>query len=204
MIGKVTVILRGYNYKQVKTVAQTLINSSIRNIEITMNTENSLEIIREINKEFGEELFIGAGTVISYKDLVDSIQAGAKFVLSPISFNKEMIDYCKQQKVISIPAAFTPTEIYNQIELGADIIKVFPANELSHNYARKVCEPLGSLPLMAVGGVNASNVKEILSSGYEYVGTAGGIFKKEDIKSKNIDGLKKSLKLFEAQIISED
>lgn len=200
MTGRVTVILRGYNYEQVRAVAKTLVGSSVKNIEITMNTDNALEIIQKISKEFQGELFIGAGTVVTYGDLVKSIDAGAKFVLSPISFSKEMIDYCKQKNVISIPAAFTPTEIYGQICLGADIIKVFPANELSPDYAKKVCEPLGDLPLMAVGGVNASNVKKILSSGYKYVGTAGGIFKKEDIKSLNYDGLKESLRLFEAQI----
>lgn len=204
MTGKVTVILRGYNYEQVRTIAQTLADNSrsVKNIEITMNTENALEIIRKISKEFGDKLSIGAGTVVTYEDLVAAIDAGAKFVLSPVSYTKKMLDYCKEHNVISIPAALTPSEIYNQFSLGADIVKVFPANEFSHSYAKKVCEPLGNLPLMAVGGVNASNVKEILSSGgYTYAGSAGGIFKKEDIKAQNVDGLKESLKLFEDQII---
>lgn len=203
MIGRVTVILRGYTYEQVRAVAKTLVGSSVQNMEITMNTENALDIIKKISDEFKDKLFVGAGTVVTFKELVDAIDAGAKFVLSPVAFTREMIEYCKEHNVIAIPAAFTPSEIYNQISMGADIIKVFPANELSHSYAKKVCEPLGDLPLMAVGGVNASNVKEILSSGYKYVGTAGGIFKKEDIKSMNYDGLKESLKFFEAQLPSK-
>ena len=203
MIGRITVILRGHTYEQVRAVATTLVGSFVQNMEITMNTENALDIIKKISDEFKGKLFIGAGTVVTFKELIDAIDAGAKFVLSPVAFTREMIEYCKKHNVIAIPAAFTPSEIYSQISMGADIIKIFPANELSHDYARKVCEPLGDLPLMAVGGVNASNVKEILSSGYKYVGTAGGIFKKEDIKTLNYDGLKESLKFFEAQLPSK-
>ena len=202
MQGNVTVILRGYTYELVRLVCEVLTESKhVKNVEITMNTEGAVETIEKIVKEFKGKLSIGAGTVVNLHDLSLVGPLGIEFALSPIGFTEDMHAYCRKHNIDAIPAAFTPTEIWHQYELGAKYIKIFPANELSHSYAKKVCEPLGKLPLMAVGGVNATNVKEILTSGgYAAVGSAGGIFKKEDIKSLNKEGLKASLEAFEAQL----
>lgn len=200
-ISKVTMILRGYNYEQVKCVAEVLQHSTyVKNMEITLNTEGAYEIIKKIADEFQGSLNIGAGTVQTYDELVKAVENGAKFVLSPRKMTRKMLEYCKSHDVISIPGAFTPSEIAESFEDGADIVKVFPANELSLGYARKVCEPMGDLKLMAVGGVNRNNVKEALSSGYQYVGTAGGLFKKDDIKALDKEKLMASLELFEKEL----
>lgn len=202
MKGQVTVILRGYTYEQVKTVCDVLkMGTKVKNVEITLNTEGALDTIQKIVSQYQGELCIGAGTVVDFDDLKAVISLGVSFVLSPVGFTQEMIYYCKEHHVTSIPAALTPSEIYHQIQMGADMIKVFPANEVSWNYAKKVCEPLGTLPLMAVGGVNRGNVKEVLTKGgYTYAGSAGGIFKKEDILQQNQENLKKSLLIFEEQL----
>lgn len=204
MEGCVISILRGYTYEQVKAVCDTLCQSSkIKNVEITLNTENALEIIMKISKEYGDRLHIGAGTVVTFEEVKAAIHAGASFVLSPVGYTKEMIDYCHEHHVIAIPAAFTPHEIYTQIQNGADIVKVFPANELSWSYAAKVMEPLGDLPLLAVGGVNAENVLQVLKSGYHYVGSAGGIFSKKDIQACDHEQLLHSLRKFEQALDGE-
>ena len=104
-----------------------------------------------------------------------------------------MFDYCKEHEILSVPGAFTPTEIAHAFALGADIVKVFPANEVSYGYAKKVCEPLGNLPLMAVGGVTTDTIAEVFAGGYAYVGTANGIFNKNDILTENKAALKHSL-----------
>lgn len=202
MKGNVTAILRGFNYEQIRTVCKVLSQcNKIKDVEIALNTPNALEIIEKLVYEFGDELNVGAGTVITFTDLKKVISAGAKFVLSPAGYSKEMIDYCHSNNVIVISAGLTPTEILNQFQYGADIVKVFPANEMSKGYAKKVCEPLGNYPLMAVGGVNAKNVKEHFEGGYQYVGTCWGLFKKEDVLNMNEEGLLNSVHEFEAQLI---
>lgn len=202
MKGPITVILRGYTYEQVKTVCEVLKEGEkVKNVEITMNTENALDMIQKIVAQYEQQLCIGAGTVVSMKQLQAVIEAGVAFVLSPVGFTKEMIAYCKAHQVIAIPAALTPSEIYEQFQMGADIIKVFPANELSMSYAKKVCEPLGELPLMAVGGVNKGNVKQVLTlGGYTFAGSAQGIFQKEDILAQKVENLQRDLRLFEEQL----
>ena len=196
-----TMILRGYNYEQVRLVVEVLKGSKIKNVEVTLNTENAIEIIKKISDEYSSVMNIGAGTVLSYEELVQAVEAGAKFVLAPNMMSAKMIDYCKSKGIISVPGAFTASEISECFKMGADIVKIFPANELSYNYAQKVCEPLGDFPLMAVGGVNAENVKDVLSGSYKYVGTAGGIFKKEDIISMNEAKMRESLQRFEAALL---
>lgn len=201
MLSKVTMILRGYTYEEVRCVAQVLTKSTfVRNMEITLNSKEPYEIIRRISDEFGMTLNVGAGTVQTYDEIVRAIEAGAKFVLSPRMMTKEMLDYCKQHNVISVPGSFTPSEIAQSLADGADIVKVFPANELSYSYASKICEPMGELPLMAVGGVNRTNVKEVFASGYAYVGTAGGLFSKTDIQNLAVAKLEESLALFEQEL----
>ena len=199
--GKVTMILRKYTYEQVRSVAEVLLDSQyVCNMEIALNTENAYDIIRKISAEYRGRLNIGAGTVQTYDELLKAIDAGAEFVLSPRMMTEQMLQHCRDQGILSVPGAFTPSEIADQIEKGADIIKVFPANELSFGYAKKVCEPLGDLALMAVGGIHRDNVKEALASGYRYVGTAGGLFPKEAILSMDQEKLAENLRLFETAL----
>lgn len=204
MLSKVTMILRGYNYEEVRNVASILKNSKyVRNMEVTLNTENAYEIIRKISDEYGKVLNIGAGTVLTYEELVKAHESGATFVLSPYRMTDDMLNYCKTHNIYSVPGGLTPSEVNEALTKGADAVKIFPANEFSHSYAKKLIEPMGEMSLMAVGGVNYKNIKEILNSGYKYVGSAGGIFEKNDLKEMNVEAMKRSLKRLEEAIERE-
>lgn len=189
----VTQVLRGYTYNQVKAVVEVLVDSPVHNVEVTMNTPEAALLLQKLSSEYGSDINIGAGTVLTLEELQIAHKAGATFVLSPTLLSKEMFDYCKEHEILSVPGAFTPTEIAHAFALGADIVKVFPANEVSYGYAKKICEPLGNLPLMAVGGVTTDTIAEVFAGGYAYVGTANGIFNKNDILAENKIALKRSL-----------
>lgn len=199
---KVTIILRGYNYSQARTVVKVLSESSTKKaVEITMNTDGAIETIDKLIQEFGDRVCIGAGTVTTMEQAKQAVQAGAKFVLSPIMLSKEIIDFCKKNSVITVPGVMTPTEIHKCLEYGADIIKIFPAIDCGTRFFRDVKAPLGDIPLMAVGGVTKNNSREFLDNGTDFLGIGSGIFNKEDILNKNFEGLTKSLKEFEEKII---
>lgn len=189
----VTQVLRGYTYDQVKAVVEVLVDSPVHNVEVTMNTPEAALLLQKLSSEYGSDINIGAGTVLTLEELQIAHKAGATFVLAPTLLSKEMFDYCKEHEILSVPGALTPTEIAHAFALGADIVKVFPANEVSYGYAKKVCEPLGNLPLMAVGGVTTDTIAEVFAGGYAYVGTANGIFNKNDILAENKIALKRSL-----------
>lgn len=197
---KITIILRGYTFSQVRTVMKAMSQSSIRSVEITLNTEGALDMIKEFSKEFEDTMTVGAGTVKNFKQAKEAIDAGAKFILSPVVLSKEVMDLCKKHSVISVVGAMTPSEINNSFEDGADIVKVFPAVSCGSRYFKDVKAPLGDLPLMAVGGVNKNNAKEFLENGANYLGIGSGVFKKEDVVNENLEGLIASLKEFEAKL----
>ena len=199
-LSKITIILRGYDYLQVHCVCEALIGSSIKNVEITTNSSGAFETVRKIKEEFGKLLNVGCGTVLNMEHAKNAVEANADFILSPIALNKTIIDYCKSNGVVTVPAAITPTEISNLFESGADVVKIFPARDLGIKFASDIQAPLGKLPLMAVGGVNIENVMDFLGNGYEYVGIGSGIFDKNDILNMNKNNLKNSLLDFEAKL----
>ena len=197
---KVTVILRGYTYSQIRTVVKNLIGTELKAVEITMNTPGALDCIQKISEEFGDKILIGAGTVLTYEEAQQSIEAGAAFLLAPTVFSKEILDLCKEKGVVSVPGAFSPSEIYRSFEDGADIVKVFPAARLGSKYLTDIQAPLGKLPLIVVGGVNTVNLEEYFRAGASYAGIASGIFNKDDILQENEVNLKESIKAIEEKI----
>lgn len=198
--SKVTVILRGYNYEDTKTVMEALVQTSIRAVEITLNTENAIEIIEKISNEYGDRIIVGAGTVKNMNDAKNAIKAGAKFILSPIVLEKEIIDECKKNNIISIMGAMTPSEIWTGYENGADIIKVFPANALGETYIKDIKAPLGNIEIMAVGGVSVENSKYFLKNGADYLGIGSNLFNKKDVTEKNMESLLESIRKLEQEI----
>lgn len=201
---KVTIILRGYTFEQVKTVMDVLKGKHQQfALEITLNSPDVVTTIRKISKEFGEQFYIGAGTVLSLEDANKAIDAGAKFILSPIKLNKEVLELCKEKNILSIPGAMTPSEVMELKNNGASIIKIFPAGTVGQNFFKDIQAPLGKLPLMAVGGVSSDNALSYFNNQVDYVGIASGIFNKEDIENKNSIELKKSLLLFEEKVLNK-
>jgi 2-dehydro-3-deoxyphosphogluconate aldolase/(4S)-4-hydroxy-2-oxoglutarate aldolase len=196
-LSKITIILRGYTYEETRTIVEVLSRSKINSVEITLNTEGSKEIIKKIIAEYGDRMLIGAGTVVTKQDLLDVIKIGAKFVLSPVIWDKEMFDICKENNVISIPGTFTPSEIYESFQLGADIVKVFPAGIVTPKFFKDIMAPLGHLRLMAVGGVNEKNIAEFFANGVEYAGIGSGIFNKEDVTNKNYEKMAENVRALE-------
>jgi 2-keto-3-deoxy-6-phosphogluconate aldolase len=197
---KVTVIFRGYTYSQIRTVVKNLIETKLKAVEITMNTPDAINIISKISQEFGNSIQVGAGTVTTYREAEEAIKAGATFLLSPIMLKKEIIDLCKKNNIISVPGAYSPTEINKSLEDGADIVKVFPAGTLGFKFLSDIQAPLGKLPLMVVGGVNAENVLNYFKAGASFAGIASGIFDKDDILNENEENIRKSIQYFESKI----
>lgn len=175
--SKFTVILRGYTLEQADRIIYILREYKDKfAVEVTLNTSGALDMIRALSQKYHGQIHIGAGTVKTFEDVKNAIAAGAEFLLSPIGFTKEMIDYAKEQGIIVIPAAMTPSEIETQFNMGADIVKVFPARALGSKFFSDVQVPLGKLRLMAVGGVDASNYQEFFNNGCQYVGMGTGMF----------------------------
>lgn len=162
---KIVAIIRGANPADVIKIADALYTGGIRILEITMNSAEPLNVIKEVADKYGDKMVIGAGTVLDGETARQAVEAGAKFVLSPI-VSEEVIKTAKSLGVVSIPGAYTATEIYNAYKLGGDIIKVFPAN--SPSYIKDIAGPLPHIPLLPTGGISVENI-----GGFKKAGAVG-------------------------------
>lgn len=160
---KIVAILRGAQPADVLKIAGALYEGGIRLLEITLNSPDALSSIRELSHRMDNKLWIGAGTVLDAATANAAIDAGARFIISP-SLDIATIKATKQRNSISIPGAFTPTEIVTAYQNGADIVKIFPAS-VGVNYIKDIRGPLPHIPLMPTGGVNLQNVRAFLDAG---------------------------------------
>ena len=138
---------------------------------------------------FGGRMAIGAGTVLTVEEVRAAHAAGATFIVSPDS-DPEVIAETKRLGMVSIPGAMTPTEIKRAYALGADIVKLFPADDLGYHYIQNLKGPLPHIPLMATGGVNPQTIPEFLSRGILAVGTGITIFRPDLVAAEDYAGIK--------------
>jgi 2-dehydro-3-deoxyphosphogluconate aldolase/(4S)-4-hydroxy-2-oxoglutarate aldolase len=163
LANKIIVIIRGIDPADVLNIAGALLEGGLSVMEITLNSRDALSLIKQASAQMGEQLLIGAGTVLDAASAEAAISAGAKFIVSP-SLNIETVRATKQMGAVSIPGAFTATEILYAYNNGGDIIKVFPAS-VGANYFRDLRGPFPQIPLMPTGGVNLTNIREYQKAG---------------------------------------
>lgn len=165
---QIIAIIRGAQPKDLLSVVQALYEGGVRAVEITLNSTDALNQIKEAAEEFNERMLVGAGTVLDAGSAQKAIEAGARFIIAP-SVDIDTIRVTKQNGVVSIPGAYTATEIVTAYRAGADIIKVFPAS--SPKYIKDLMGPLSHIPMMPTGGVQLDNISEFKKAG----GVAFGI-----------------------------
>lgn len=182
-------IIRGLTLEEIKQILPVYIAAGLTTIEITMNTLSAAEIIRYTAENFSGEINIGAGTVCNTKDLHEALSAGAQFIVTPI-ITEPVIKACVKAQIPIFPGAFTPTEIYQAWEMGASMVKVYPATSLGPDYIKDVKAPLNHIKLLPTGGINKENVNEFMKAGADGVGVGSQLFHKQNIKDKDWGSLK--------------
>lgn len=194
---KLTVIMRGYTYEQALLIIKILSDYDHQlAVEVTTNNPDHLKVIRDGNEKYGGKVFIGVGTVLNVTQAQEAIEAGAKFMLGPQEFNDDVYKIAKEKHVLTIPGAMTPTEVYTQLQKGADIVKIFPAITTGSSIFKQIQGPFGSQRLMAVGGVNLQNALDFFENGASYLGIGSNFFNKQDVNDLNEAGLRQSVENF--------
>ena len=163
-------ILRNMPMDKFEKTIQALYEGGIRIFEVTYNPSKS-DTIETVNKSFeiikanfGDSAHLCAGTVVKKEFVKAAYKAGAKCIVSP-NTDKGVIKLTKKLGMTSIPGAFTPTEIMNAYNLGADIVKIFPILPDNIAYLKNVISPLSHIPFVTTGGVRLDNAHEFLQAG---------------------------------------
>jgi 2-dehydro-3-deoxyphosphogluconate aldolase/(4S)-4-hydroxy-2-oxoglutarate aldolase len=180
----IVAIVRFDRPEELVEVAQAIKAGGVDVIEFTMTTPNALSIIAASAEEFGEEVLLGAGTVLDPETARAAILSGARYIISP-TLNPQVIELCHRYGVIAVPGAFTPTEILTAWEMGADMVKVFPAAAMGPGYIKDILSPLPQVRLLPVGGVSVSNVAEFIKAGATAVAAGSSLVDKRAVAERD-------------------
>lgn len=159
---RIVAIIRGVALADMLPVAAALHAGGIRIIEVTLNTPDAFSAIETLQRNGNTDMRVGAGTVLDAAAANRAIDAGATFIIAP-STDPETISTTKQRGCVSIPGAYTATEIVHAYRAGADIVKLFPAS--SPQYLRDLRAPLNHIPMMPTGGVTLDNIAAFHQAG---------------------------------------
>jgi len=194
-IGVVPVI-RASSAEEAMKIVDAIVEGGIKTIEITMTVPNALSVMGTVINKFKEDVLLGAGTVLDAETARASILVGAEFVVSPC-LNNDLIRICRRYAKVVIPGAMTPTEILRAWEMGADIVKVFPAGNLGGpKYIKAIKAPLPQILLNPTGGVNLENAAEFIKAGASVISVGSALVDKKAIAEGEFDVLTKKTRQF--------
>src|SRR5437879_11381572 len=168
----IVAVVRAPDSDQLVEVAPALADGGVDVVEITMSVPNALDVLRQVRQKLGDRLLLGAGTVLDPETARAVLLAGAEFVVAP-TINLEVIRLCRRYDKLVMPGAFTPTEILTAWEVGADIVKVFPADAVGPDCFKAMRGPLPQGRLMPTGGVDLTTAAAFLKAGACCLGIGG-------------------------------
>jgi len=158
-------VVRATSSDEAIAVAEAIGEGGIPLLEITLTVPGAVGVIAELSKRYGNDVLVGAGTVLDAEAARACIDAGAQFVVSP-ALNLQTIEQCRKEDVPVFPGALTPTEVVTAWQAGADAVKVFPCSAVGGaKYLRALKAPLPQIKLVPTGGVSLTTAKDFIAAG---------------------------------------
>ncbi len=177
-------------------VAEAVKAGGVSLIEITMTVQGAIDVIEELNHKHGDDMIIGAGTVLDADTGREAVLAGARFLVSP-NLNLDLIHLARQAGVAVIPGTMTPTEIVTAWNTQADMVKVFPIAQLGGpEYITALRGPLPQIPLVPTGGVNLQNAGSFIQAGATALGVGGELIDKKAVADKRFEVITENARAF--------
>ena len=187
-------VLRLNDGSKFEKVAEAVYIGGVKSIELTMTTPGAIELLSTARKNFHNEMLFGMGSILNEQMAMDAVNAGAAYIVSPI-YKREIIDTAHRFDLPVMPGAFSPTEILDAFEYGADVVKVFPADVLGMEYFKGIKAPMPHLKLMPTGGVNLTNAGDWLKAGACAVGIGTALLNKKAIEENRFEVLAENAKI---------
>ncbi|MCA0972153.1 bifunctional 4-hydroxy-2-oxoglutarate aldolase/2-dehydro-3-deoxy-phosphogluconate aldolase [Halobacillus litoralis] len=204
--SKVIPVIRQADPATIGSIMEALYEGGIRTVELTAETAGIEQLIGDLNKEWGDRMMIGAGTVLDSETARSLIMAGASFIVSPV-LDEATVKLCNRYGVPYIPGVFTPTEMVQAYETGAQMVKLFPASSLGPEHIKSIKGPLPQVSVMATGGVNLANMMDYIHHGADAVGVGSQLVNpkllhtREDFQRLKEEATKYMTKVQELQTI---
>ena len=157
-----------------RQTVDALLAGGVHVVEVTMNSAGALDMLAELSSGYGDDLLVGAGTVLTVASAKEAVAAGARFIVAP-NTDQHILAYCQQRPVPAIPGAMTPTEVVTAWHGGADLVKLFPAGILGPGYLRDLRGPLGDIPFVPTGGITLDNAAAFIRAGAVALGVGSDL-----------------------------
>lgn len=184
-IGIVPVV-RASSVDEANRAVEAICAGGIPVVEITMTVPNAVNVIRELAKQRGREVLIGAGTVTSADQAESCISAGAQFLVSP-GLSVSAMEVAKRHSMLAIPGALTPTELMAALEHGARLVKIFPCGNVGGpKYLKSLKAPFPQAALIPTGGVNAVNAADFIAAGAFALGVGADLVDATALREGNL------------------
>ena len=193
----VVAVIRIKEPGKLRAVVDAIAEGGIRVLEVTMSVPGAVELIRELAPTLPEGFVFGAGTVVDADTVHRVVDAGAQFIVSPV-FRRSVVEACLARNVASMPGCFTPTEILDAWDAGANVVKVFPATTLGPGYLKDIHGPLPHVKLMPTGGVTLDNAGDWIRAGAVAVGVGTALLDAKAVAAGDF----KSLRVNAERIVS--
>jgi 2-dehydro-3-deoxyphosphogluconate aldolase/(4S)-4-hydroxy-2-oxoglutarate aldolase len=182
----VVAVIRMKDPAKLRAVFDALADGGVRAIEVTMSVPGAVGLIAQLAGSLPPGIILGAGTVIDGATAHAVIDAGARFIVSPV-FRRDVVTACLERGAVACPGCFSPTEILDAHEMGADIVKVFPATALGPQYIKDLRAPMPQLKLMPTGGVSIDNAGDWIRAGAVAVGVGSSLLDARAIDEGRLD-----------------
>ncbi len=176
-------------------VARAISDGGVKVIEFTMTTPGALRVLETAASEFGDQVLLGAGTVLDPETARAAILAGAEFIVAP-TLNNSVIELCHRYSKVCIPGAYTPTEILSAWQCGADFVKVFPAEALGPQFIKAVRAPLPQVKMIPVGGVTLDTIPAYIQAGVTAVAVGSNLAPKKMVAERRFDEIRELAKQY--------
>lgn len=195
---RVVALIRAESSAGLLDCARALAEGGLTSIELTMTTPGAIPMLEKATAELPGFLF-GLGTVLDAETARLGILAGARFVVTP-AVRPEVIHTCRRYGIPVFCGAFTPTEILQAWEAGADVVKIFPADALGAGYIKSVKAPFPQIEMMPTGGVNELNVGEFLRAGAFAVAAGSSLVEGKALKERNWSAISAKARAFASAV----
>jgi 2-dehydro-3-deoxyphosphogluconate aldolase/(4S)-4-hydroxy-2-oxoglutarate aldolase len=183
---KIIAVIRLDDYARAIDVARALVAGGITVLEFTLTGQGAIEAVSATRKAMGDSVCVGVGTVLKAEDADVAIDAGAQFAVTPAVL-RQVIATCVRRQTLVVGGGFTPTELLEAHEAGAELVKVFPARLGGPKFIKDVLAPLPFLKLVPTGGVGPENARDYLAAGAVAVGIGGNLVSNQLIASQGFD-----------------
>jgi 2-dehydro-3-deoxyphosphogluconate aldolase/(4S)-4-hydroxy-2-oxoglutarate aldolase len=187
--GGIVAIVRSPSSAALVEVVRALVEGGVTAVEVTMTVPDALEVLRQVRQTLGDQLLLGAGTVLDSETARAVLLAGAEFIVSP-TVNVEVIRMCQRYNKAVMPGAFTPTEILTAWEAGADIVKVFPAEVGGPAFFKALRGPLPQVRVMPTGGVDLTTAPAFLKAGACCLGVGSQLVEPKAVAERDFNRIR--------------